>query len=73
MKTIPYGRHCLDKRDIDEVARVLKSDWISQGPKVAEFEKSLAAYCGSHYAAVVSSGTAALHLACLAAGLKKGE
>jgi len=73
MKYIPYGRQCIDTSDIKEVVRVLKSDWITQGPKVKELESALAGYCGARYAVAVSSGTAALHLACLAAGLKKGD
>ncbi len=72
-KGITYGRQSIDDHDIREVVRVLKSDWLTQGPKVAEFEKAFARYCGSRYAVAVSSGTAALHLACLAAGLKKGD
>lgn len=70
---IPYGRQFIDKNDIAAVVNVLKSDWLTQGPKVQEFEKALAKYCGSKYAVTVSSGTAALHLAYLTAGLKKGD
>ncbi|PIR13678.1 UDP-4-amino-4,6-dideoxy-N-acetyl-beta-L-altrosamine transaminase [Candidatus Falkowbacteria bacterium CG11_big_fil_rev_8_21_14_0_20_39_10] len=70
---IPYGRQNLDKKDIKEVVNVLKSNWLTQGPKVLEFEKSLARYCGAKYAVVVSNGTAALHLAYLAVGLKRGD
>lgn len=70
---IPYGRHLIDKRDIRAVIDVLKSDWLTQGPKPALFEKAFARYCGAKYAVSVSSGTAALHLACLAAGLKPGD
>lgn len=73
MKTIPYGRQCIDKSDIDEVIAVLKSDWITQGPKIKEFEEALAKYCGCKYAVAVSSGTAALHLACVVAGLRKSD
>lgn len=73
MRMIPYGRQYLDKKDIDSVLGVLKSDWITQGPKIAEFEFGLARYCGAKYAVAVSSGTAALHLAVLSAGLKKGD
>jgi UDP-4-amino-4,6-dideoxy-N-acetyl-beta-L-altrosamine transaminase len=73
MQIIPYGKQCIDKSDIAEVIKVLKSDWITQGAKVAEFEKAISSYCGSKYAVVVSSGTAALHLACLAIGLGKGD
>jgi len=73
MKHIPYGRQFIDKDDIREVVKVLKSDWLTQGPAVQKFEEALARYCGAKYAVVVSSGTAALHLACLASGLKKGD
>lgn len=73
MRNIPYGKQYIDKSDIAEVVKVLKSDWITQGPKGQEFEKALANYCGAKYAVVVSSGTAALHLACLAIGLSKGD
>jgi len=70
---IPYGRQFIDKEDIEAVLKILKSDWITQGPKIQEFEKALAKYCGARYAVVCSSGTAALHLAYLTAGLKKGD
>ncbi len=70
---IPYGRHFIDKNDIKEVVKALKSAFISQGPKISEFEERLAKYCGAKYAVAVSSGTAALHIACLAAGMGKGD
>lgn len=70
---IPYGRQWLDKEDIESVISVLKSDFITQGPKVKEFEDKVANYCGAKYAVAVSSGTAALHIACLAAGIKEGD
>lgn len=70
---IPYGKQFIDKEDIDEVIKVLKSDWLTQGPKILEFEKILAKYCGAKYAVAVCNGTAALYLAYLAAGLKKGD
>jgi len=73
MKIIPYGKQCVDNLDIAEVVKVLKSDWITQGSKVHEFEKAIARYCNAKYAVVVSSGTAALHLSCLAIGLNKGD
>lgn len=73
MEIIPYGRQYIDKADISELTKVLRSDWITQGPKVDEFEQELAGYCGAKYAVAVSSGTAALHLACLVAGLEKGD
>ncbi len=73
MKQIPYGKQFIDSTDIQAVTGVLESDWITQGPKVKEFEDALAKYCGSKFAVAVSSGTAALHLACLAAGLGPGD
>lgn len=73
MRYIPYGHHWIDKDDIKEVVKVLESDWITQGPKVKEFEDALCKYAGTKYAVVVSSGTAALHVACLAAGIKAGD
>jgi UDP-4-amino-4,6-dideoxy-N-acetyl-beta-L-altrosamine transaminase len=73
MKFIPYSRQCIDKSDIDEVVRVLKGDFITQGPKIQEFESELANYCGSRYAVVFNSGTSALHGAYFVAGLKKGD
>ena len=73
MKIIPYGKQSIDKIDAQSVRKVLEADWITQGPKVKEFEESLAKYCGARYAVAVSSGTAALHLACLAAGIRKGD
>jgi perosamine synthetase len=73
MKTIPYGRQSIYRDDVAEVVKAVKSDWITQGPKIAEFEKALCDYTGAKYAVAVSSGTAALHIACLAAGLKDGD
>jgi perosamine synthetase len=72
-KFIPYGRQFIDEDDIKEVVKVLKSPWITQGPKIREFEEALCKYTGAKYAVVVSSGTAALHIACLAAGIKRGD
>lgn len=73
LKYIPYGRQCLDDSDIKEVVRVLKSEWLTQGPKVKGFERGIAKRTGAKYAVAVSSGTAALHIACLAAGITKGD
>jgi len=73
MNNIPYGRQSVDRSDIAEVTKVLRSDWLTQGPKIAEFEKALCAYTGAKYAVAVSSGTAALHIASLTAGLKRGD
>ncbi len=70
---IPYGRQLIDSEDIQSVVDVLKSDYLTCGPAVQTFEKTLAEYCGAKYAIACSSGTAALHLACLAAGLSKGH
>lgn len=70
---IPYGRQHIDRKDISAVEAVMDSDFITQGPKVSEFEVDLANYCGAKYAVAVSTGTAALHLACLAAGIKSGD
>jgi len=68
-KIIPYGHQSIDKKDIDAVSKVLLSGWITQGFAVEKFEKSLASFVNTKYCAAVSSGTAALHLACLAAGI----
>lgn len=70
---IPYSKQWMDKDDIRAVVNVLESDWITQGPKIKEFENKLSQYCGAKYAVAVSSGTAALHIACLAAGISKGD
>jgi len=72
-KLLPYGHQCLDDDDISAVAEVLKTDWITQGPKIAEFEKRVADYCGAKYAVAVSNGTAALHAACVVAGVSGGD
>ena len=73
MKPIPYGRQNIDKNDIDAVVAVLKSDFLTQGPKVQEFEKKFAEYIGSKYAVAVNSATAGLHLSVLALNLNKGD
>jgi UDP-4-amino-4,6-dideoxy-N-acetyl-beta-L-altrosamine transaminase len=70
---IPYGKQWLDEKDIKAVVEVLRSDWLTQGPKVVEFERKLADYCNAKYAVVFSSGTTALHAAYFAAGLKEGD
>ncbi|MBI5412972.1 UDP-4-amino-4,6-dideoxy-N-acetyl-beta-L-altrosamine transaminase [Candidatus Peregrinibacteria bacterium] len=70
---IPYGKQTIDEADILAVIETLKSDWLTQGPKVIEFEKKLAEYCGVKYAVVVNNGTAALHLAYFVAGLKSDD
>jgi len=70
---IPYGRQSVDEWDIAAVERVLRSDWLTQGPLVEEFENALAHRVGARFAVAVSSGTAALHLACLAGGIGLGD
>lgn len=66
---IPYGRQFIDEDDIRAVTEVLRSDWLTTGPKVAEFEQAVADYVGAKYAVAVSSGTAALHAAMYAIGI----
>jgi perosamine synthetase len=70
---IPYGRQSIDEADVAAVVAQLKSDWLTQGPTVARFESALAEYLGCKYVVAVSSGTAALHIACLAAGFGPGD
>ena len=70
---ISYGKQSINQDDIDAVVDVLKSDFLTQGPKVVEFENDLANYCEAKYAKAVNSGTAALHLAYLAIGLEQGD
>ena len=70
---LPYGHQWIDDEDIASVVEVLKRDWITQGPKVDEFERKVAEYCGVKYAVAVSSGTAALHAACSVAGISNGD
>jgi UDP-4-amino-4,6-dideoxy-N-acetyl-beta-L-altrosamine transaminase len=72
-KLISYGHQCIEDDDIQAVVEVLRSDFLTQGPKVKEFEDVLADYCGAKYAASFSSGTAALHGAYFAAGVKDGD
>jgi UDP-4-amino-4,6-dideoxy-N-acetyl-beta-L-altrosamine transaminase len=73
MKIIPYARQCIDSDDLKAVVKVLKSDFLTQGPIIPEFEKAVADYCGAKYAVAVNSGTSALHLACVAVGISKGD
>lgn len=70
---IPYGRQIIDDDDIQAVVDVLKSDYLTTGPKIAEFEQSVSDYVGAKYAVAVSNGTAALHAACFAAGIGEGD
>ena len=69
---IPYGKHFIDEDDIAAVVEVLRGGWLTQGPKIAELESAIADYVGVKYAVAVSSGTAALHLAAITAGVGPG-
>src|SRR3989338_4299465 len=73
MELIPYSKQKIDSLDIEAVRQALASDFVTQGPKIDEFEQAFAKYCGAKYAVAVANGTAALHLAALACGLKKGD
>ncbi len=70
---IPYGRQEITDSDIEEVEKVLRSNFLTQGPVVPKFEESVANYCGASSAVAVNSATSALHIACLALGLDKGD
>lgn len=70
---IPYGRQWIDQDDIDAVVDVLKSDYVTTGPAVEQFEKAVAKYVGAKYAVAIANGTAALHAACYAAGIGPGD
>jgi UDP-4-amino-4,6-dideoxy-N-acetyl-beta-L-altrosamine transaminase len=70
---IPYGKHEINDDDIKAIYEVLKSNFITQGPKVQEFEEKLSEIVDVKYSVAVSNATSALHLACLALGLKKGD
>lgn len=70
---LPYGRQWIDEDDIKAVSDALRADYITTGPKVDEFERTVADYVGAKYAVAVSSGTAALHIAVLALGIKAGD
>jgi UDP-4-amino-4,6-dideoxy-N-acetyl-beta-L-altrosamine transaminase len=73
MSTIPYGRQDINQADIDAVVKVLRSDFLTQGPVVPAFEKAVSEYCGAGHAVAVNSATSALHIACLALGVGKDD
>jgi len=73
MKIIPYSKQYISELDIQAVISVLQDDFLTQGPKVKEFEDKFASYIGSQYAVAVSNGTAALHLSALALGVQEGS
>jgi UDP-4-amino-4,6-dideoxy-N-acetyl-beta-L-altrosamine transaminase len=70
---IPYGKQEINQADIDSIVSVLKSDFLTQGPQTPAFEKCVSDYCGASSAVAVNSATSALHIACLALGLGKGD
>lgn len=70
---IYYGKQFIDEQDINAVIEVLKSDFLTQGPVIENFEKAVAEYCGTKYAVAVTNATSALHIACLAVGLDRGD
>lgn len=72
-RRLPYGHQFVGAADIAAVGEALRHDWITQGPRVADFERAIAEYCGAPHAVAFSSGTAALHGACAAAGLGPGD
>src|SRR6266536_5002295 len=71
MKPIPYGRQNITEQDIQAVIETLQSDYLTQGPKIDEFEKKFAEYVGCNYAVAVANGTAALHLSAMALGVNE--
>lgn len=73
MEAIPYGRQHITDEDIKAVIETLKSDYLTQGPRIAEFEEAFAAYIGSKYAIAISNGTAALHLCTLSLNVQEGD
>lgn len=73
MNYIPYGRQSISEEDIKVVEQVLRSDWLTQGPFIDQFESAVANYCGAKHAVAVSNGTVALHLACIALDVGSGD
>ncbi len=72
-KLLPYGKQSIDEQDVAAVVEVLQSDWLTTGPKVAEFERAIAAAAGTRESVAVSNGTAALHAAMYALGIGPGD
>ncbi|MDR0890824.1 MAG: UDP-4-amino-4,6-dideoxy-N-acetyl-beta-L-altrosamine transaminase [Endomicrobium sp.] len=73
MKHIPYGRQYITDEDINMVVETLKSDYLTQGPKIVEFENNFSNYLGCNYTCMVNNGTAALHLCAMALDIKEGD
>ena len=72
-QSIPYARQSIDASDIRAVTRVLKSDFLTQGPEIEAFEQDFAKFCGSKYAVACSSATAGLHLSAMVLGMSPGD
>ena len=72
-RQLPYGRQSVNEEDIAAVVQVLRSDWLTTGPTVSEFEEAMASYVGASYAVAFNSCTAALHGSYFAAGLAPGD
>ncbi len=70
---LPYGKQSIDKCDIEAIINILNGDYLTTGPTVKQFEDKVAKYVGAKYAVAVSNGTAALHAACYAAGIREGD
>jgi len=73
VKPLPYARQSISRADIAAVTAVLRSDWLTQGPAIDQFERKVATHCGAKHAVAVANGTGGLHLACLALGLQPGD
>ena len=73
MTLLRYGQQWLDEEDISSVLKALRSNWITQGPLIQQFEQAVARWCGARFGVAFSSGTAALHAACFAAGVREGD
>src|SRR6185295_2845698 len=70
---LPYSRQCIEEDDVQSVVECLRGDWLTQGPRIEQFERALCERTGAKHAVAVSSGTAALHLAALALGIQHGD
>src|SRR3990167_3984452 len=70
---IPYAKQSISEEDILAIQTILHSDWLTQGPTIERFEKSVTDYCGAKYGVAISHGTSALHLSCLSLGLAPGD
>ncbi|HQG98443.1 MAG TPA: aminotransferase class I/II-fold pyridoxal phosphate-dependent enzyme, partial [Thermotogota bacterium] len=73
MMNIPYARQWIEEEDIERVAKVLRGDWLTQGPAVDAFEQAVASYVNAKYCVAFNSGTAALHAAMYATGVQPGD